>query len=137
MKTLEKKILIDCLMALSLIIAMIPSGILPFFTHIAAGASFYILAWMHFLLNRKTLKALKKSGKYKFQVFIDYILIIVWILVLLSDIPAMIYKVGGVQRFAIAPFIHASLGRVAVFVTLVHILGHWKQINSYRKRIKS
>jgi len=142
MKNGKIKIIIDILIFVILIIELVPTEIIPVYTHYLLGLLFPVLLLIHIYLNRKWCITITKafiSGKpnqkTKRQYRTDLLLLVLWILVILSGFPAMGYAMGQGDEFVIYKQIHVVLARIGSLVILIHLYQHKGQIYSYFKKI--
>ena len=142
MKNRKTKIFVNILLFLSVIIGLIPTEIMPVYTHYFFGLLFAVLFLIHIFLNRKwcvtMTKALisgKPNQKAKRQYCTDLLLLILWILVILSGFSAMGYAMGYGNEFIIYKHAHVVFSRIGSLVILIHLYQHKGQIRSYFKKI--
>jgi hypothetical protein len=141
MKTRTAKITVDMLMLLVLILELVPTEIIPAEIHFAAGLVFAALFAAHFLLNRKwvasvakAFKAKKLNQKTKRQLVLDWSLLIVWSLAILTGMAAVEYVMDEAEQLIVFRHIHEALAILGTALIAVHLYQHKAQIRSYTKK---
>jgi hypothetical protein len=143
MKNGKTKIIIDILIFLILILELVPTEIIPVYTHYFFGLLFAAFCLIHIFLNRKwcvsITKALisgKPNRKTKRQYRTDLLLLILWILITLTGFSSMGYAMGAGDEFIIFKYVHAAFAIIGSLVVLIHLQQHKGQIRSYLKKIR-
>jgi hypothetical protein len=142
MKNGKLKIIIDILIFLILILELVPTEIIPVYTHYFFGLIFTVLILIHIFLNRKWCVSITKafiSGKpnrkTKRQYRTDLLLLLLWILITISGFSAMGYTMGAGEEFVIFKSIHVVFSRISGLIILIHLYQHKGQIRSYFKKM--
>jgi len=141
MKNRKLKIIVDILMFLLLVFLLIPPSRIGVPFHIIGGIIFTSLVVTHICLNIKMFVSLvnasktkKLNDKMKKQYVIDWLLVIVWSIAILSGFVAIGFAVGEMENLFIFSRIHNIAARLGFLFIIVHLFQHRKQIRSYIKR---
>jgi len=133
------KIIIDICMAIFLVLSFVRWEGDPTF-HLIVGTLCTLFFAVHIFIHRKWLKAVTKSylakkinpavaPKYR----IDILLLAVWGLCILTGFLALGSFVGGIEWMFLFSRIHGVSARLALVLTIIHIIQHKAQILSYLK----
>jgi len=133
------KIVVDICMAIFLVFSFVRWEGDPTF-HLIVGTICTLFFATHIFIHRKWLKAVTKSyrskqinpaliGKYR----IDILLLAVWGICIGTGFLALGAFIGGIEWMFLFSRIHGLSARLALILTLIHIIQHRTQIMSYLK----
>lgn len=138
------KIIVDILMLAVLIVAFIPTDIMPPEAHGFAGIAFAVLFTVHIFLNRQWLKAVTKAlfkgkanKKSKWQCIVDLTLIVVWVFATITGFLSVAYTHNGISGMIVFKYIHIGFAIAGTILIVIHIFQHLKHIKSYFSKKKT
>jgi len=109
--------------------------------HIFIGSACTLLFIIHVILNSRVLASFTKSiakgkasVKIKLQCLIDYLLIIVWAITIITGFLALSARFGGAASLLVFSRVHGVAAWVGCVIVLIHFIQHIKQIRSYLVR---
>jgi hypothetical protein len=108
--------------------------------HVIVGSVCAMLFAIHFYLNRKIFAAFGKGMKKlniskKTKYLIDWLLIIIWSVAIISGLLALLSYLGIIEAMLNFRRFHGIFCRVGGGLLIIHIIQHGKQIISYIKRV--
>lgn len=140
MKNKLLKIIVDVLLFFSLILS-IRSWDSNLTIHIFVGITFAFLLAIHIFLNRKWLVSITKafragklSKKLKWKNSINFLLLFVWIIAILSGFLTIGFAICEKEFLFAFSRIHGVSIRLGSALIIVHVIQNHKQIGSYIKR---
>ena len=147
----RNKFLIDILLLCSLLIAFFSGkaltgteAIVCWIVHIAVSIAFVILLCVHLAVNGRGWfdagKNFFRGEKYKWvrgRYVVDWLLMIIWGVVLVSGIPAIFYKLGDDGYFLLTKAFHSGFSTLGIVLIIVHVFQHKKQIKAYLSKQKN
>ena len=132
MKTRKTKLFLYIIMLFCIIINSSTTELTGINIHIISGITFYFLSWLHILINRHYFMTVcknyfKVSMKTKINIIIDFCLIILYTLIVITGILLYkdIYPSVFKERHDFETF-HGVIAATAFVLMIVHIIFHIK-----------